>query len=294
MSNKKSRRFKGKSDKIIEKYGNGLFAGILLLIGMLLAFGILACDSGVFSYGSISFGDIGVWFAGMVALIAILGVSWNTNRQIENQNKQMHRPYLKMSTINFSKERLETTNYLDLWSKNSTPIRIGVRITKGGFGNLPCIYLDLKMENTGIGLATNIAFYNVYSKKFTSRVLGYTLTQGTGVALRAGYYSSIRIKKDRDEVIKFKLTYNLEERFPDIFEDYASGILIYSDINNNIYKTIISYSINKNIKVNECINIDYTEHPSETIQFREFLSSKSIDENKVEKLYKEQFTNSED
>lgn len=235
-------------------------------------------------------------------IIALGGVIWNTNRQInnqnisikkqiENQNKESHRPFISVKDV----RKLVDNYYYDGNDKfqfcTSNSLFIGNSIsTKRGQASLKniqqledrkVIKIKLILENIGYGVATNICCWGI-SGTFTcltsnSQEEGeFVSTESLGVGMK--------------EKTIFNLTFEFDKKLsqnpPYLKEDMANILLFYSDLNDNVFSTIITVFISDNINQPKKLLLKYVFHPNSSAFFYDALNQLSVDYSEMLSIYK--------
>ena len=167
----------------------------------------------------------------ITTLINVWLVNKNTNKQIENQNKETYRPRLKLNNIEVVEHNINE-RYLYAHSTN-------FKEKSGGIS----LYVDVMLENIGNGIANDLSFYMLNSGH---KCLGIQVQNKNANQI---LNSTLEIPKDRIEKIKFLFNFNNEQLSSNDDElDIDDAILLicnYKDLNNNDYKILIGYILKK-------------------------------------------------
>lgn len=163
-------------------------------------------------------------------IINIWLVNKNTNKQIENQNKETYRPRLRMKSIKVV-EHNSWERYLYAHSKKYENENNCIRL-----------YANIELENIGNGIANDISFYMLHSGNKCLEIQTESKEQNQLLN------STLEIPKDKTDNIKFLFSFNKdsinqESEFLDN-EDFIILICNYKDLNNN-YKMLIGFILKK-------------------------------------------------
>ena len=154
----------------------------------------------------------------------------NTNKQIEDQNRETYRPRLRLKKIeNVDNNLTEVENEISSrFHKEQRNDSIRIKIT---------------LENIGYGIANNIEFFNLINSErcFRTQVLQDKINQLE--------LSTYEIAKDKAEEFQMLILYNRDavEDKQNSDGDFILNLCNYEDLNRNNYKILIGYSI-KNIE----------------------------------------------
>ncbi|MGD9901523.1 MAG: hypothetical protein AB7S44_03185 [Spirochaetales bacterium] len=193
------------------------------------------------------------------AIITIILTNYNVKKQINNNNKQLNRPYLKIKSLNLcSNYELEDNIY---------NISIGTYNSKE---NTTTILLEIEFENLGVGLAHNFIMLDMQNNKdclfFNSKI------HNTG-----NVFSTIDIPVNG--IFKQKIRFDLHKKLDD-FNQVGSVVIFptYSDINDNIYTAYLHVN---------CLSAEYTYYPENTASFKNMLFKRELKLDLIKKEYKE-------
>ena len=195
----------------------------------------------------------------IIMIFTIHSVNENTKKQIDNQNKEAYKPWLKL--IGCEKTSIENIKYS--FSTNSAK---SGEDTLSGEDTFPNAYITITLKNIGNGLAHNISFYNLTTGEYCRR------TQSIEQNIPQKYPSTEEIEKGGELKIPFYISYKPSqgESFLDI--DLCQIICNYKDLNNNNYKLLFgcffkkpdeSYFIENHEDEQEYI-LDYNYYQQET------------------------------
>jgi len=182
-------------------------------------------------YATIMVSIISIIISIVATIINIWLVNENTNRQIENQNKETYRPRLRLKRISI-KKNVGSEQYLYINSKNFD-------IDK----NKSSIYINVCLENVGYGIANDITFYSLTGGY---KCLGI---QSEYKNTTQELNSTLEIPKDKEQNINFKVEFNRDmySEGTNILgeEDFILLICNYKDLNNNNYKLLLGCILKK-------------------------------------------------
>lgn len=220
----------------------------------------------------------------IVSALAILFIVRNTNRQIENQNKESHRPYITVLDAdkikdNFIGEPKAIEDRLDesdfhyghiIATENSMQKKeeVGVAYLR------KIVKFNLQIKNIGYGIACTIDFIPV-----KQTVLYYHSKNGQS---EGDVFSTIDIQVDREKEFDFNIYIEFETdengKVVAFATDAAHLLIFYTDLHGNIYSTMLIIVVNK-----EGI-LSYTCYPEGTQSFKSMMIKlKGNYENSIEK-----------
>jgi len=191
----------------------------------------------------------------VVSAATIVFVVINTSRQIKNQNKESHRPYLRILDVNDSDED-SLNSYLSV--KDNEELNSEREPVK----------TKIKIINMGYGPSTNILLLG-FAHTFTSRA-GVDEKKKTGEL-----FSVLDVGLSEDSIIKVTLISN--DNSTNTTYDL---MLFYTDLNKNIYSTMLLIEVKKN----EFWNLYY--YPRGSANFDDILEKRKIKYKELEKKYK--------
>ena len=255
---------------------------------------------------------LGVWFGGLGTFVAVIFVVRNTNKQMGNQNKQMHRPYIivnipKRFDISEGIKYVKQIHKIDLKGENEFPVRnvvlsrnyaMKLRISKDISENNEIEFtgLSLKLINKGNGIATNIWGYDLYSKEVINTYWDFEYQDKESDKFLDVAMCFQGIDKNESTNADMILAYNVKkqehDKKPD--KDEIDVIIVYTDILENIYMTLFSiefkYFFNSSKK-----SYDYKEaffvYSSESKAFKDYLSVHNVSEKEIVDTIKHGFLN---
>ena len=212
-------------------------------------------------------------------------VNKNTNKQIENQNKETYRPRLILKSI---KDTNKNTGERYLYAHS-----LGFKEDE----EKAYIHFNIELENIGYGIANDISFYMLNSG---SKCLEIQFNENT---INQKLKSTIEIQKDKKEIVPFEVNFNkkLVNSKTDGFENDDAVLLIcnYKDLNNNNYKILIGCILKRyegikteyvpeddDIKVSTDINYDFYYYQEGTEAY-EGMVNKKIYKRNYKKILKE-------
>ena len=184
-----------------------------------------------FDYLNLVLSIITIFISIGATIINIWLVNKNTNKQIENQNKETYRPRLKMKSIKIIENNSED-RYLYAHSKKYEKEN-----------NSITLYVNIELENIGNGIANDISFYMLHSGKKCLEI------QNESKEINQFLNSTLEIPKDKTENIKFLFSFNKDSINEELeflnSEDFIILICNYKDLNNNNYKILIGFILKK-------------------------------------------------
>ncbi len=253
---------------------------IALIYGLVIIVGIFS----LVDRSSITFGDIGIWIGSIGTLLAIYFLAINTNRQIENQNKQMHRPFLDIKVSETNQENnLDNACYLCL----TTTTAEDEDKEKSQVYSQNRFY-DFKIKNIGSGPAVNIYFYDCCLKKFMPKIESREYV--AKAPLIKSRMSPNRIGCGAKTTETIDLHYRCDKK-EDWGYDTAIIIIFYSDINGNIYITMMAISLEFEDGI--LIAEEYYEYYEESIKFSKMVEKRGLRISEIKKEYIEKLWNAD-
>lgn len=190
----------------------------------------------------------------LVSAATILFVVINTNKQIKNQNKESHRPYLRV--VKFEEvEKSFMNSYLTV--KNDDDIISDKGRVDG----------KIWVHNLGYGIATNILLIG-FDKAFCTKA-GVEMKTKTGEL-----FSVLDVGMSEDKSIKVSLSSN--NNSDDTTYDL---MLFYTDLNKNIYSTMLLIQV----KNNKFWNLYY--YPKGSLNFDDILEKRNVEYKDLVKKY---------
>lgn len=182
-------------------------------------------------YATIIISIISIIMSIVATIINIWLVNKNTNKQIENQNKETYRPRLRLNNISI-KKNIGSERYLYINSKNFDEKK-----------NKSSIYINVCLENVGYGIANDISFYSLTGGY---KCLGI---QSEYKNITQELNSTLEIPKDKTQNINFKVEFD-RDMYKDGTnilgeEDFILLICNYKDLNDNNYKLLIGCILKK-------------------------------------------------
>lgn len=171
-------------------------------------------------------------------VIPVFATIYTVNNRIKNENKENHKPYLLLETIENIKE-------IDAYSYYLTPLGRNFMLENPNFSyvdisNYKSINIVLKIKNIGYGVATNIKFYNLLTAE---QVYG---TQASSKDQNQKLFTTFDIASGEEKSVQARLLYSLKEEDGVIVPDHMRLLCVYQDLNNNISNFILSINTKEN------------------------------------------------
>ena len=210
-------------------------------------------------------------------IINIRLVNKNTNKQIENQNKETYRPRLKLNEIKIVEHNINQ-RYLYAYSKKYDKEENSIDV-----------YVDITLENIGYGIANDITFYmlNNGDKCFGIQSISKENNQVLN--------STIEIPKENKDTIKFLFSFNRNSINDDLNDfdndDFIILICNYKDLNGNNYEMLIGFILkkyepfnieedeNENYKIYNNGKYNFYYYQEETKEFKGMINKDIYKEN---------------
>ena len=166
-------------------------------------------------------------------IIPVFATLYTVNNRIKNQNRENHQPYVVLDSILDIDEINEYSYYL-------TPVGRNFRdeFPVIDFSNIESkndINVKLVLKNIGYGVATNIKFYNLLTG---NQVHG---TQASNLEQNQKLFTTFDMQAGEEKGIQARVI-NLvcEDEDGILVEDHIRMLVVYHDLNGNIYNFILS------------------------------------------------------
>lgn len=209
--------------------------------------------------------------------------------QIENQNKESHRPYIRILDIRdilndlnvdksfyFASHQFKVKN--DMLDNHSFYTNRSLELDKKNEDN---VKIEIIINNCGYGIAHNIHFVGLKDTYYSSIRFG----QKSG-----NYFSILDIAQAETININFNISCYLE--FNDASHKYEDGItflLFYSDLYENVFSSYIyvHFIADKEEKP-RTLDVQYTIFTQGSRKFNNVLSNLKVDYKEEIRKYKNQ------
>ena len=191
-------------------------------------------------------------------IITVFATLYTVSKRVENENKEKHKPYLTLENIQ-SKELNEYKYYITIKGKNKGENFITVNI---------------KLQNIGYGVASNIKFYDLLTGENIKGNQSETPDENQRLS------TTLDIAINTEKNIQAKLITNLTEEDNIEIQDHSRILCIYQDLNGNIYDFII------------CINLktkttfDFFAYQRTSYSYKKMLNQNKKEYKKILKSYK--------
>ena len=166
-------------------------------------------------------------------IIPVFATLYTVNNRIKNQNRENHQPYVVLDSIVDIDKINEFSYYL-------TPVGRNFRSEYPviDFSNIQSkndINVKLVLKNIGYGVATNIKFYNLLTG---NQVHG---TQSSNLEQNQKLFTTFDMQAGEEKGIQARVI-NLvcEDEDGILIEDHIRMLVVYHDLNGNIYNFILS------------------------------------------------------
>ena len=166
-------------------------------------------------------------------IIPVFATLYTVNNRIKNQNRENHQPYVVLDSIVDIDKINEFSYYL-------TPVGRNFRSEYPviDFSNIQSkndINVKLVLKNIGYGVATNIKFYNLLTG---NQVHG---TQSSNLEQNQKLFTTFDMQAGEEKGIQARVI-NLvcEDEDEILIEDHIRMLVVYHDLNGNIYNFILS------------------------------------------------------
>lgn len=220
---------------------------------------------------------VGVIVTGAGIIASIIVTNKNTNKQIENQNKETYKPRLKLKGFINQNRNNDQPEYLAnsyFYNKDEFSYNI---------------YTKMILENIGNGIAHDISFYTLNNGESCMAVQSIESDED-----QEGF-STKEIPKNKEYEFPFSIYFNEKNvnarRHSE--KDFCLIICNYKDLNLNNYKILICYSIkgknheekdgNGNEIENGCFKGSYY-YQEETLNYKVMINTYKEQYKKILKL----------
>jgi len=194
----------------------------------------------------------------ILMIINVWLVISSNNKQISNQNRMTYKPRLTLDPVICPKDFEPNIYEFSIDGKDAVEV---FRNSKDEFVtglSISSFKAILPIANIGNGIATDITFYNFISGDHVYRSLSIQKEKGTQQSM-----STIEIPINGKIGYQFNLLYFDKEKEKALWTDFYSILCLYSDVNSNRYKMLISLRICKETDVTErYINYSYYQEDS--------------------------------
>ncbi len=185
-------------------------------------------------------------------LITVFATLYTVSKRVENENKEKHKPYITLDEI----EQLDTIDEY----KYYLVIESNEKICKKS------ININLKLNNIGYGVASNIKFYNLATGNI---IKGY---QSKNDEINQKLFTTFDISINQEKQVQIKL--NTEEN------SIYKVLCIYQDLNGNVYDFII------NINIKTPTTFDYSVYQRTSHSYNESINKNITEYNSILSEYK--------
>lgn len=216
-----------------------------------------------------------------ISALMIFFVVGNTNRQIENQNKESHRPYIDIINIKKIKH-----NYLRNYSEKreiSNEEQIPHFISKRysiNFNNKKNVnmIIKIKLRNIGYGAANNLRFWAIHNTTFFDGIKGYK---------DGDHFSTVNLSRGQNKNFKAYIDFQLKEVHYRELRDNICFLIFYSDLFGNIYSQFVNiYLVYPYDNSKKDVYLNYTFYSQESSSFYRVLKNLDVDYDKELEKYK--------
>lgn len=217
----------------------------------------------------------------IISAAAILFVVRNTNRQIENQNKESHRPYIDIINIERIKHNY-LRNYdekIEFSNEEQIPHFLSKRYSVD-FNNEKNVnmIIEIQLRNIGYGVANNLHFWSIHSTTFFNYIKGHK---------EGNHFSTINLARDQKVNLRVYIDFQLKEVHYRELRDNICFLIFYSDLLGNIYSQFVNiylvYPFDNN---KQDVYLNYTFYSQESSDFYRVLKNLEVDYDKELEKYK--------
>lgn len=176
----------------------------------------------------------------IITLVGIIGTIIYTNKntilQINNQNKQSYRPYIRIDKIEVVTNNEPEDQYTNMFDQYYNDIYLGKNNSKTPV-NAP-IGIRIELKNIGFGIAKNVKIFDM--KKCKELKIRIIKEEGAYIINNNSNYD-LAIS----EIIPIKIVVKYIKEKKEI-SDFSNYAVFYEDINGNVYSNEIKMKIGIN------------------------------------------------
>lgn len=212
----------------------------------------------LFDYLNLIISVIAILISIGATIINVWLVNKNTNKQIENQNKNTYMPRLRL--INLKRADLDSEKAHYWLNFNNVDVNSSLYVV-----------LDMELENIGYGIANDISFYDL---KDGIRIY---ITQSENPEISQLTASTTEITQSSKATFRFICWLETENEL--LKYDELLLICKYEDLNKNEYKLLIGCKpkmIINNLKTtgSSDVTVDFYYYQEDTKEFNKIVNNK--------------------
>lgn len=207
--------------------------------------------------------------------IPVFATIYTVNNRIKNENKENHKPYLVLDEIEPLQALNKYSYYLIPIGRNYHELNEILDIEKiDTLDNKDDLNINLKIQNIGYGVATNIKFYNLLTGK---QIYG---SQQSTKDQNQKLFTTFDIASNAGKKMQARLVNHVIEEEGMSTEDHHRILCVYQDLNRNIYNFIISINVKKNN------HYDFFAYQRSSHSYQRWIKENQANYKKIIKEYK--------
>ena len=190
-------------------------------------------------------------------IITVFATIYTVSKRVENENKEKHKPYLTLENIE-NKKLNEYKYYITIKGRNKGTNYITVNI---------------KLQNIGYGVASNIKFYDLLTGENIKGNQSETTEENQKLS------TTLDMEINTEKNIQAKIVTNMTEEENIEIQDHTRILCVYQDLNGNIYDFIICI----NLKTKE--TFDFFAYQRTSYSYKNMINQIKKEYKKILKTY---------
>ena len=190
-------------------------------------------------------------------MITVFATLYTVSKRVENENKEKHKPYLTLDSIE-NKKLDEYKYYITIKGKNRGENYITVNI---------------KLQNIGYGVASNIKFYDLLTGENIKGNQSETIEENQRLS------TTLDMAINTEKNIQAKIITNINEEENIEIQDHTRILCVYQDLNGNIYDFIICI----NLKTTK--TFDFFAYQRTSYSYKKMINQNKKEYKKILKAY---------
>ena len=178
-------------------------------------------------------------------MITVFATLYTVNRRVENENKEKHKPYLTLDNI--ENKKLDEYKYY--------------------------ITVNIKLQNIGYGVASNIKFYDLLTGENIKGSQSETIEENQRLS------TTLDMAINTEKNIQTKIITNINEEENIEIQDHTRILCVYQDLNGNIYDFIICI----NLKTTK--TFDFFAYQRTSYSYKKMINQNKKEYKKILKSY---------
>lgn len=168
-------------------------------------------------------------------IITVFATIYTVSKRVKNENKEKHKPYLTLDTVEPLSKIDEYKFYLTIIGKNKQNETELENLKKKEY--LP---VTLKICNIGYGVASNIKFYDLLTGQLIHGSQKTTNNQNQKL------FTTFDIATNQERQVQSKIISEIKMNEEIETIDHCRILCVYQDLNGNKYDFIISINVKTN------------------------------------------------